>query len=379
MLPNPSPAVVAAAIPIESLRAQASSPVSGFGSLVGYPFHSLSVLKDSNAQVMSPDSDRVILPLVESVIEVNGHNEYGMSGGGFFDDQNRYRGLLSHQYLQLVEGQPSQLVETDEGMTGGQLIGLVIPLSTVLPWLDSYFQQKTGQDVRWSLDSQLRGRPAAVFDNVRFTPRDCPPPPNRGRHGLHALHDPVGIGGDVTVVGNICSVVLTLETPGAVTQAWPFLPSSQLTKARDRLLAGDRAIISGLYYQGSSFPIETLLNLFAKMQAGVSPIIQISDPFGDSDQAVKSLLAAVGPSRTDIDGLTKAFPDDRQVAVFLGGISETLRLVEAKNFDLIDSGDYAKMLNDPMWSTLLIDQWTLASDLKTQLIQIQNLLSKISL
>ncbi len=66
---------------------------------------------------------------------VDGHAEFGMSGGAAFSSTDRYQGLLSHQ------------IEKD-----GSNIILLIPSSVIYAWLDSIFKR------RWVIDEAFSDR-----------------------------------------------------------------------------------------------------------------------------------------------------------------------------------------------------------------------------
>jgi len=349
----------------------AETPASeDFATICGVPFNSETVQCDAHAQILSQKSDRTILPLIKEVMEVNGHNEFGMSGGGIFDARGNLLAVLSHQYLQKTFAGPATLYDAKEGMVSGDLIGLGIRRETVAGWLDGVFAGSP-KDLRWDLGQQLRGKQVISLGGVRFTPRECEKPIVAKR----TWGDPSGIGGSVAVEGKVCDVVLSLEkTP---TQAWPFAERSWFTKAKQKLEAGGGAVITGLYYQGIRYPIHSTINLLSKIEANITPTLKLSDPFTEGDVVVRELVALGAKLKGQAVGLHDKVASDQSLAALLDQVSAVAELCEGKQFELVDLTDLKALLNDVRWSELMVDHLDSTIELKSGFYRVQELLKKI--
>lgn len=357
------------ALPYSSLVEGVEEELSTFGVLHGYPYGSKSVITDQNAQVMSKNSDRTILPSIKSVIEVNGHTEYGMSGGGFFDEDGRYKGLISHQYLQIREGKPAKLYESSEGTVAGTMIGLMIPAKTIVAWLDKYLSKGIKEEVRWDIKDQIRRRSSVVFDGIRFTPRKCD-------DTADAMNgDPVGIGGYVELEGKICKVALSLDNKN--NQAWPFKKFPWLERVKHKLLAGGSAMITGLVKDGKRYHIASLTNLFSKMEWGVTPMIRISDPFEPSDKLVKEILDLKVKAEEFLNSIKNEFPEDVDVKDFAEALELDFELIENLQFEVIGPEEWQAKLDDSIWTLLMAEQLELAYQLKGKLLRMGDILEKL--
>lgn len=349
----------------------ASPPPEDFASICGVPFNSEKVQCDTHAQILAAKSDRTILPLVKEVIEVNGHNEYGMSGGGIFDSQGNLLALLSHQYLQKAVGGPAKLLDSHEGMVSGDLLGLGIRRETIAKWVEGVFSGAP-QDLRWDLAQQLRGKQAITLAGVRFTPRECEEKPTVARR---TWGDPVGIGGNVSVEGKVCDVVLSLDS--ASTQSWPFAERSWFTKTKEKLAAGGSAVITGLYFQGIRYPVFSTINLLSKIEAGITPTLKLSDPFTESDVVVRELVALGAKLRAQAAGLHDKVASDLSLAALLDQFKAIAELCEGKQFELVDLTDLGALLNDPRWSELMVEHLDATIELKSSVYRVRELLKKI--
>ena len=102
----------------------------------GYPYRSSGLIRHPVGAVLRRQSERHLLPKLNTVIEiVRGHGEFGMSGGPVYDRQSgQLIGILSHQILKVVEGGDSQIEIPGEGSYNHLL---AIPVDYVATWLKS--------------------------------------------------------------------------------------------------------------------------------------------------------------------------------------------------------------------------------------------------
>jgi len=119
----------------------------------GFTADSRTLTRHARADVISFSSDRMVFPEVNRIIEIIGHGEFGMSGGPLFNEnQDSILGILSHQYLKQIPGQAAVPVSYSADYTLLMENTLfVIPSSDIKTWVEesvksplfSYEQPKT--------------------------------------------------------------------------------------------------------------------------------------------------------------------------------------------------------------------------------------------
>ena len=160
-------------------------------SVVGFPF-SLSTPLPYPGQIQFSPSPRSFSPEVK-VLEASGITEFGMSGGGVFEEVgNRWLGILSHQARVLPAGGEATLIQRAPGGALLPMLNLIIPVAEIQDWLTG-IQKAEKRFFREALTTQVRRRNGFVFGDILFTePHDCGFTKNKKQVG----GDPSGVGGE---------------------------------------------------------------------------------------------------------------------------------------------------------------------------------------
>ncbi len=200
-------------------------------SIAGFPYDS-KVMLSSQCKVLTPSNDRHGLPLVESTLLLeNGHGEFGMSGGSVFS-VNKILGVLSHQFLELVSGKPSQVKNfqvplAEEHMIRNQLIA--IPGDEVVHFLKRYFENPSENQktfIRRDQNAQIFGISAVLSSGLRFEYNEGTQELAKGgKSGGDGFGigggDGFGVGGNVVSFGAGSFIKITSSSQSAPT-FWPF-------------------------------------------------------------------------------------------------------------------------------------------------------------
>lgn len=343
-----------------------SSRAAVFGTLAGFPGASTGVNADTQAQILSASSSRSILPEVNTLLEVKGHSEFGMSGGALFDQSGRYAGLLSHQYLRLHLGAPSSVHEYRENGEQGEFIALVIPAEAASSWLRNL------RDVRLDLKSQIAGKMAVSFEGVRFAAQTCKEnsAPVGGRMNLGG--EGAGIGGNEGK--RTCRILATLEKSGNLGVKFPFRNGRWFDSLREKLLAGGSAEIDGLYFDGKRFVLPDFLAFFSAVARGYVPITKIQAPFVVEAQVVR-LLKRLG---TELESTLARF-DNQLDDDTLAQSRELADALKNEQWDLAALLGPAQLAQSSFWDETLTMDFMLTVEIKAKLLRIAEELAKVQL
>ncbi len=160
-------------------------------TVAGFPYGSENLLVNGRAFVSDIASERHLLVGVERMIEINdGKGEFGMSGGPIFL-RDEMIGMLSHQYLKLVAGAPSEVgeYERDTTMVENQL--LAIGRQKIAQWLKQIFSGKESAGLYREPEDQISGQKVLHGFGIRL--ELVPRPPTATL--IKAGGDGTGIGG----------------------------------------------------------------------------------------------------------------------------------------------------------------------------------------
>lgn len=345
---------------------------SATARMVGYPFASETPIVDAMARVLNPRSTRSVLPSVSELIEIKGHNEFGMSGGGAFDADGRFVGVISHQYLRRVEGKPATISDNDGTSDhGGELIGLVLPGESVSAWIDRAIDSPASVWMAEDIAGQKAREASMTFDGIRFRAVDCvrkevtvgPKGIGIGGPGGDGVGvggpggdgvgiggpggDGVGIGGpggDGVGIGGspsgACRVELSLAG-STFGNRWTFAPAGWLSDARRFLTLGAQVSIVGLSRDLRRYPINHLYDVLTGHVQGYVPMFITSGlPWDDTNETEARLSRHAKSLRT----ITVALRDAQCVT------SRTQPLFTATDVigDAIDARQFALITNSAL-------------------------------
>lgn len=367
---------------LAEIRSRSTSNLNGFATLAGFPSSSSAVTVDRNAQVLNPRSNRKILPLIEQVIEVKGHSEFGMSGGALFDNTGNFLGLLSHQYLRLNLGSPSQIFSYTASTQGGELIALAIPAEEVGNWLQTVLEGNlASSDIRFDVFAQLRRSDSVVFDDVRFTALPCKiQDPDAPVGGPRKGGDGAGIGGQDESL-DICRVSVQLNRDNKVkSNAWPLslTYTAWFTQLKERLMSGSTAQINGLFFNGERVQPRQIVALIAQFQRGAVPLVQIDNAFQVSSDIVDRVQKQAEGTDKLFDQLRRSFTrEDPNVDDFLRELETVFDLIRQNQWDLLTKLDLLKTLDNPSWNILMQSEFESGVALRSKLMQIRTDIRRI--
>ena len=416
--------------------AQSSAQQGRRVTTIGFPAGQTIAFSSDLGNILATDSPRHFLAHSEAIVELlNSHGEFGMSGGGVFDnDTGNLVAMLSHQYLKMVEGNRT-LVGDFRGQSGGENHLLAIAIDEIRPWLNNALAANATDDPLFVRDplSQLEGDDVVIADGLRFkaspNPEHCPDrgfvnsqygisksdvflrspktvkkneatrPPDFAANG----GDPVGIGGiPIPGHGPIKVEVSFAENP--VDTRW-YLPAlSQWVGAmRQHLNRRDKVDISYLLYRNSEtgglrkICVSSLSEFFRKLTSpDVNPVTLLSSQLGEPLPAVRTLIINLAGQ---LSSYAKEFQHQAQAHVETQNEARRRRLVALRlsnelatvaevlagdNWPFVDPNDFDRYMEDQgetglAWRYFYDLDWDKAVELKVVLKKLRESMEKVRL
>lgn len=220
-------------------------------SLNGYRFKNMTRLQLEQQLIRSWNSRGVILPLAQSLIEIEGPTEFGMSGGGafaMFGDRLAYIGMLSHHYYTLQVGAPPILQTRVSGAQPGFFSNLIIPTPTIVAWLEQVWSRDPRALLVNDSIAQQTNEFALNIGALRLVERDCRSASSErgvggGEGGDRGGGEGVGVGGAQSNIRvSACHLEIGLAPSSAVVApgfksipAWDTRIAPELAKIEARL------------------------------------------------------------------------------------------------------------------------------------------------
>ena len=198
---------------MDAFQSSLSSTPPASYILAGFPHHSDRLLTYPSAKVVMNKSDRHLLPMAGHIIEVVGHGEFGMSGGGLIselDKKIRVHGLISHQYIKIILGKPTQIHVFSQSIRSENHL-LIISASDIKAWLHQFFAKPSQLKIHFNKNAQdiIQGRDIVYTGGLAFELKKI------SIDGLSAIgtqgefdaaatnngHSPAGVGGHDPIGG----------------------------------------------------------------------------------------------------------------------------------------------------------------------------------
>ncbi len=369
------------ALPFSALEQGAALLPGNEATLAGYPFGSNTSLRDEVSRILNASSNRSILPLVDKVIEVKGHTEFGMSGGALLTPKGNLLGMVSHQYLSQQPGQPARQNNYSPDAPREGIVGLVIPTETIRKWLDQVFIHNPKADLKEELGSQIHRTPLVVpLGGVKF----------KGPKTLGG-GDGVGIGGETPPerlpTSEGAPVILLSLDDSANPQPWPFKgDNAWLDEIRAHLLRHSTVAITGLEYRGVRYPVSDLLTTFNLIEHGYRPLYRVTktqtDDVGAIEKRAKEIAAEGLGFIRQIRELS--IPERGPADLLLQEISLAFEKVRDGQVDSVSDSSIADLVDPPTgslrekgWTALYDLAFLKACDLKTSLLRLKSELKKV--
>ena len=352
------------------MQVQAEIDTSPAICLTGLPFGSATPLNDCNARILNAHSNRTILPLIDEVLEIDGHSEYGMSGGAVFSAEGAYLGLISHQYLSIDLGRPATIQDYVQNGHSGELIGLAIPTVEIVPWIKIVLADpKAGRAVEAFRD-QIKHLPKAVnLSSVKFTERNCDSVDvspggiggdgvgiggdgkrSRGGDGVgiggdgkyRRGGDGVGIGGDNTPTApspkdpaNDCHIDLSINDDPNFSQEWPFSTQipTWLETVRAHLKDNPKDVLKMEYIDMDDAPerVTGLMQAFTWIAHGNLPVMRDQGP-GIVFVKIAAGSFLMGPAAGEVGSPTR---EQHPVTIAADFYMQTTEVTQKQYFDVM--------------------------------------------
>jgi hypothetical protein len=287
------------------------------------------------------NSQRIILPLATSAVELEGaHNEFGMSGGGVFSEHG-FVGILSHQYVAIKAGQPADTGVINVGVDADKLVSLVIRASDIKAWLDKDVRAGRG-GFRESLTHQLKGELAFRFGTLQIIQRGC----GAGTGGIGGQG--VGIGGEEHAENEYtendpqffdvpakCHIsVERLYDDQAESQQWTLRSLESWFSSLNQKVSFDRPLSFYVMSSGvERLGVRGLYHALTRLSQGHTPIYDVADP-----SLPQSMINQINEALASIEVL-KVFAERSDAPFQAKGLLEYLK----SNLQLIKQGDSQKV------------------------------------
>lgn len=381
----------------------------------GFPFASESRLVHRGGEVLNRASRRALVPLVDTFLELQAHTEFGMSGGGVFDHDGHYVGLISHQYLQLAAGSDTSIGDLDETtVPNAQMIGLAIPADHVKSWVNSVLTRETTADLRENLADQLARRDSLTTSGLRFSPLACDgrPAPIRGdavggerrggdgvgiggeRRGGDGVGiggerrggDGVGIGGEGSDGGSPCSLQIELDD-ALPSQAWPLAPAGWLETVRNSLTRRSQVRIVGFVDGTSIYPVPGLIGSLRYLHLGYQPLLEVSgsdiQSLSDVERQLQTALAVAADYQKRLE-LLSCWQDE---ATFVAADLQFVQQIAARRQYVLARAEIVDRMVRPQggtssakgWERLYACDLDLAAELRGALLRVATDLNSLRL
>lgn len=169
---------------------------SRFVDMIGFRHENMTRIVRKDAFIISlDDEESYLFPLAQRLLNVEGHNEYGMSGGGLFQEDEsamgalRLIGIISHRVFEISRRGVPKPANASPGQVSGTTVALIVPVETVADWVINVLLGNGARSQFWEdFKEQLNRRVSASIGELVFTEVNCEPDEVGG--------DGVGIGGD---------------------------------------------------------------------------------------------------------------------------------------------------------------------------------------
>lgn len=351
-----------------SFEYQPKSPVF----IAGIPYDSKSLFPNNEAKVLNFASNRTILPNVQSVIEFEGHSEFGMSGGALLQDK-KFVGLISHQYLAFDKAGavPKVFEQQPSPASHRVIVGLAIPGAQVRRWMSKAFKNPNEAHFPEPLKSQLDSE-KQFFDLGGL----------RLEQGRQSSGDGVGIGGTPSSAkaAKDRSAQIELSISHSDT-TWPFSKADWFIAAKKKLRSGYKLAITGLEKDGIRYELPDLVSTFALIERGYYPLMRVIEAPLDNIDSTRLKLAEMG---SQLATLAQDFEETVESGPLLDQLALIAEKLEGHQFELISEAALDGIIK-PIESSSIHRAWLLlfnqdfekAVVLKSLLLNTRELLRKV--
>lgn len=356
----------AAGLPTKSALAGEAIPDAAKLLVAGYPLKSDALRTDENGVWLTGDSLRHGIALLDRVGEVQGaFVDSGMVGGGIWRKEGGFVGMLAHQYLKIVPGGKSRVLDWD-GKAGH--------------WERHLVAIRAGELFAW-LEKALGGDPIGALSPLTRNPKDpskvgaggvdfaldCPEGSGGGDGGGPVGGaDGVGVGGDGSGTA-FCKVKLSESVS---TVAWPLEEQRPwITSMKEALKQG--SVETVFFIQRTArlmerVPLYTLGDFVKKLRLPLLTPVTIVPAEAHPPSEIRERLLLKGKDVSEGGKTFAKWLDSSWVGELLRETYFLLRTLESDEWSKLSAGDWHQLADK---EGRFKQSWGLAFQFQPQIAQ----------
>lgn len=373
--------------------------------VLGFPYEQEELIALNHGNVLTAASPRNFLPQLNCMIEtVNAHGEFGMSGGPVVAADNRFIGLLSHQYLSLTPGRRTLMaLFSEKSQIENHL--LIIPGDAIAKWLNLIFR---------SLDAalpfavrdpkeQLAGRDVVLAMGLRFTFKDDKVVQARQQSGGGGVGgaDGAGAGGtDQVSQASASFVEIELDETKSRTLPCTKFREDWCLRLRQRLMLSGNRVHLPFFVDRTSDDLtairaESMADFFRLLnRSDLEPVNLIQDTSLTSNLHCTSernvetndqiqILRNHGVRLNEILSTISSDDQTTQTSTLLHNVALVSSLISSDSWTLLNKKHLHKIsdvaANKDAWKPLFIEKFELTVELLEILKRLEAVLDKIKI
>lgn len=348
----------------------------------GFPFHSMTALRDEQGRILSKKSRRHFIPLVQDMLEVSGaHAEYGMSGAPVFQRNGAgdFVGLLSHQVIVQRFGRES-LVASRELESQGTMNLLVIPASDIEPWLRKVLapERTTRPNFTREINSARILASGLAFSIKPQAARNTTAERPSGEIGGEGA----GIGGPSSTPSREITISFAAE---AIETEW-YEPAKKewLEKVKVYLIKQSTVTVPFLIEKNplngrlQKKSITSISQFFSELRnPAVQAVVNATGPVvGTIEKRTERLVGLAHQLRNEVDTVQSP---NLSVQGLLSEVRETAEIAQTEGVWILPSREVHRLIEDSVfekpWRTLFVEHFDSAVRLRRSLEQMECLLA----
>ena len=353
-----------------------------------FPYSSLNLAK-SSGEIFQLKSDRHLLPQVKSMLELDIHTEFGMSGGPVIDRKSRkLAGMLSHQVLREELGKTPVVDDLNDNTSSqGLMLGLVIPAYQINEWVMAVISGDVTQSSWQNVNDQFLNKESIIIDGLIFKIENCQKnttrvltranlslPENFNTNivnisslSLFSGGDGAGVGGsrseetrekcDLSVkwVDNNSSLVHE-------NSEWTFSNYSWFTTLKRKLKTPEHKAVFKLLvtHDGKFFDIsKDLVDFFSFIEAGNRPTGRISSPLQETSKIeleVLKTLSTIDSFYREIEERVRSYDTVHRIS-FVKKLENLSKFSQndVSSFEYILDSDLESIYESKVWDYVFSD------------------------
>lgn len=354
------------------------------GMISGFPFDSNAkgLQENYDALVRTYTSNRLMLPFIQNnALEVEGHSEYGMSGGAFWTEDGEFNGVTSHQYVEGIRQaaqRPRVRTYDPTKRIEGDVLALIISNEVVVPWLQTAFGSKPeSADLIPNLEEELQGRFKIQVNGLSFAAK--------------IIGDGAGIGGEDPEdlkqdSVKYLEIPITMDLLNGSLISWPFRAGkSDLKMIKSMLLANKQVVLTGFRLNNRVYRFTDPMMALYYWNNGYAPELRVIGDLANADenhrklhQETASALRIITELRASV---TERSEEDFLLAALQGQLTRIQNFQEMQVAD--DFGDFIDPAvdspNEKGWTALFNKPklFSQAQELKSLLRSIRGTLKEM--